>query len=123
MTLDLEQLRLEYVGTDPGPSLTAINHRSAQRAPYIKGPIPLEWMKRASALSGKALAVALVIWYIAGLRKSPTNLPVTGKVLKAFSVGRKAGYRGLVALEVAGLVTVRREPGRCPCVTLCCRTV
>jgi hypothetical protein len=79
--------------------------------------VPLAWLSRASRLPGKALAVALAIWYVAGLERSGT-VRLTTSTLREFNVGRKAAYRGLAALERAGLVQVERKRGRCPGVTI-----
>ncbi|MBT6483436.1 MAG: hypothetical protein HOK71_02030 [Planctomycetaceae bacterium] len=76
-------------------------------------------MIAATALSGKyPLAVALVIWFQAGLEKRRTKLRLTTKMIERFGVNRQAGYRALAALEDAGLVTVDRKPGRCPLVSI-----
>ena len=85
---------------------------------FLRGPIPLAWLAQAAALRGKALAVALAIWFKAGATKCPT-VRLGRALLVKVSVSRKAGYRGLAALESAGLVVVERHPGRCPVVTIC----
>lgn len=90
-------------------------HSAGER--FLKGPVPLAWLSRTSQLPGKALAVALAIWYVAGLERSGT-VRLTTSTLREFNVGRKAAYRGLAALERAGLVQVERKRGRCPKVTI-----
>ena len=37
---------------------------------FLKGPIPLSWLIRASSEGGKALLVGIYIWFISGVRKS-----------------------------------------------------
>src|SRR5262249_13109563 len=44
--------------------------RHKQGEHFLRGPIPLKWLTMASSLPGKALHVALAIWYGSGLRKS-----------------------------------------------------
>jgi len=86
---------------------------------FIKGPLPLPWMIAATALPGRyPLAVALVIWFRAGLEKTISKLRLTSKMLDRFSINRQAGYRALATLEDAGLVAVDRKPGRCPLVSI-----
>lgn len=96
-------------------------HRERQKrrqANFVRGPIPLDWLARAAPLPGKALAVGLAIWFCAGLRRRRDHLSICGTLLERFGVRRHAGYRGLTALERAGLVTVERRCGRCPRVTI-----
>lgn len=84
---------------------------------FVWGPIPGEWIGPAAALPGKALAVALAVWFVAGKAKCRT-VKLSTESLRWFSVGRRAAYRGLRALERAGLVAVERHAGRCPVVTI-----
>lgn len=84
------------------------------RAPtrkFIKGPIPPDWISRANALPGKAGAVGLALWFLAGVQKSQT-VKLTGEVEKIAGCGRKAVYAGLAVLGEAGLlVKVERRRG------------
>ena len=83
----------------------------------MKGPIPLAWLSRAGQQRGKALHVAIAAWHLVGLKKTAeVRLPTV--LLTEFGVDRHAGYRGLAALEHAGLVAVKRHPGRQPIVTV-----
>jgi hypothetical protein len=120
---DLDRLRLPVsqtgvrLETPPkGPSSSPKPMRI--KGEFLKGPIPLSWLTVASKLSGKApLAVALAIWFEAGRRKSK-EVRLTTAVIERFGLDRKAKYRGLSALEKAGLVQVRRKPRRNPVVTI-----
>jgi hypothetical protein len=86
---------------------------------FIKGPLPLPWIIAATALPGRyPLAVAMMIWFRAGLEKTSIKLRLTRKMLERFGINRQAGYRALAALEDAGLVTVDRKSGRCPLVSI-----
>ena len=84
---------------------------------FLKGPIPGDWLHRAAILPGRALHVALALWYLAGLERRQ-HVKITWRVLDRFGVSPYAGRRGLAALECAGLVNVERHTGRCPVVTL-----
>jgi hypothetical protein len=85
---------------------------------FLKGPIPLSWLGCAARLSGKApLAVALAIWFQAGRRRTK-KVTLTTAVIERFSIERKAKYKGLSALEQAGLVRVHQEGRRNPVVTI-----
>ena len=81
---------------------------------FLKGPIPWPWLGKAMQLPGKALAVALHVWWRSGIERSSCIMIN----LSRLSVDRSAASRGLAALEAAGLVTVIRAPGRRPRVTI-----
>jgi hypothetical protein len=102
----------------PGP--TRDQRRSPQRTTgrFVKGPIPLDWLAGAAALPGKALQVGLLLWYLAGLTKRRHDLPLSPSCLPVFGLDRFSAARELTRLEAAGLVTVRRQRGRAPRVTL-----
>jgi hypothetical protein len=88
-----------------------------KQARFVKGPLPLDWMQCAAQLPGKALQVALTIWYLAGLQKTQTvRLP--SKPLDEMGVSRDAKYDALARLAGAGLVQVEQRPGQAPVVTL-----
>jgi len=84
---------------------------------FIKGPIPLGWITKAASVEGKTLHVALVLWFLAGLKRSH-KVTVSQSKLRVFGVSRQASYRALFRLEGAGLVSVERHRGRNPIVTI-----
>jgi len=91
---------------------------STIKGEFLKGPIPLTWLSSAAALSGKGpLAVGLAIWFEAGRRRS-REVTLTNAILERFGVTRKTKYRGLNALEEAGLIVLDRRPRRNPVVTI-----
>jgi hypothetical protein len=91
--------------------------RHAPGQPFLKGPVPLAWLSRAAGRPGKALAVALALWYAAGLTQGATVL-LSRRLLRLFHVGRHAAGRALENLACSGLVAVDRGRGRCPRVTI-----
>ena len=84
---------------------------------FIKGPISYKWMFRANQLSGKAGAVGLGLWYLAGLKGS-TSIKLTGEVEDLAGCERRAVTNALAQLEEEGLITVIRHKGARPHVTL-----
>ena len=84
---------------------------------FIKGPLPLPWIHRAAALPGKALHVALALWYVKGLCRSAT-FPFKRKLSAEMGVSPDATYDALTNLEAAGLIRVDRHRGRSPVVTI-----
>ena len=80
---------------------------------FIKGPIPLLWLSQASRLPGKALHVANMLWYLAGVNSSK-ELVLSTTRFSDWGVSRFQKLRALTALEQAGLIKVRRGTGRNP---------
>jgi hypothetical protein len=115
--IDLEALRLPRSMTAPMPPPNRPpRHRQGER--FLKGPIPWPWLELAGRLPGKALHVALALWQQAGLAKRrKVRFGLTR--LQPMGIGLQAARRGLRNLERAGLVTIRRNPGRTLEVTLC----
>jgi hypothetical protein len=84
---------------------------------FLKGPIPLWWLRQAAKLRGKALAVGTALWFRSGCQDS---LTISGShaLWEKLGIGRRSVYAGLKALESAGLVDVQRHPGRNPLITI-----
>jgi hypothetical protein len=89
----------------------------SKRHMFLKGPVPLWWLEKASKLGGKCLAVGVALWFLAGLKRTST-IKLTQRVRSRFGVGRGASRRCLYKLEKAGLIRAQRHQGRCPVVTL-----
>ena len=114
--VDLEQLRLDggLLAIPKGKGSEPSKHRPRK---FLKGPVPLEWLRAAGVLPGKALHVGVELWYQSGLCRS-RMIRFSYKSVQHFGLKRYAAYRGLKWLEGAGLVTVCRASGRCPIVTI-----
>lgn len=88
--------------------------------PLLLEPAMIEWLKSAACLPGRSLHVALaVVIANGGCARRPLALP--NLPLLEMRLDRCAKYRGLSHLECAGLVTVHRQVGRSPLVTICAR--
>src|SRR4051794_31683554 len=72
---------------------------------FLKGPIPWQWIIRASELPGKALVVGLCLWRLKGAMKK-NMIPLGNVELVPFRVDRAAKSRALAALERAGLISI-----------------
>lgn len=86
-------------------------------APFLKGPVPLEWLNKAAILPGKALNVAIAIWWLQGMAKGK-SLKLTQKSLKYLNVKRGAASAALERLEAAGLIQLTRSPGQRPSISI-----
>jgi hypothetical protein len=83
--------------------------------PFLKGPIPMAWLKAAADLPGKAFQLGIAIWWLRPMSKSE-NFKLTRKALDYVSISRDATYDALKRLEESGLVRVQRPPGQRPIV-------
>jgi hypothetical protein len=115
--IDLESLRLggDLVLPPLKPKPKLPHHHPGEK--FLKGPIPLRWLTRATNLPGKAVHVALALWFQAGVEGSAT-IKLNLSRLQAFGVERSAASRALVMLAMRGLVSVSQRPGCAPIVTI-----
>jgi len=88
-------------------------------APFLRGPIPLAWLKAAQNAGGSALVVGLLLWYLQGMKKYPDDLVVTrARAKETFGISKERLYWGLNNLESAGLIRSSRGVGRAIRVTI-----
>jgi len=84
---------------------------------FIKGPIPLNWIKLAAQCGGRGTEVGLLLWYAAGWQKrNPVKL--TAAIRKQLGVHPKTTKRVLIRMEEVGLIKAKFHRGRSPVVTL-----
>jgi hypothetical protein len=114
-TLDVDSLRLPSGIAAPLPRRKSQRFGPGQK--FLRGPIQWDWLSGAARLPGKALQVGLAIWHLAGLKNAMT-IELSRVPLESLGVTRQAGYRGLKALENAGLIKVGRRSGRKTRVTI-----
>jgi len=77
----------------------------------------MEWLSEAAKLPGKALNLAIAIWWLAGMSKT-TAFKLTGKALDQVDISRDAAASALNRLEAQGLIRVQRSPGQRPTVEI-----
>ena len=87
----------------------------AHTRPFLKGPIPMDWLSAAAHLPGKAINLAMAVRWLADMNGGKPA-KITAKALELFNVSEDACSDGLKRLEGAGLVTVTRHPGQRPTV-------
>jgi|RhiMetdeSRZDD1v2_1073273.scaffolds.fasta_scaffold814160_3 hypothetical protein len=92
----------------------AVQFGDAER---FRGPVPLMWLLTAARLPGRALHVAIALWYAAQVSREP-SVHLSNTLCERFGLDRNAKYRGLDLLEATGLVSVERKRGRSPTVTI-----
>ena len=91
--------------------------RHEQGRPFIRGPIPCDWLQLALSLGGKAGNLSLSLWWLAGM-EGTNPIRLTPRVLDKFSISTRTARRLLQDFEKAGLVLVSSKQGRSPIVTL-----
>src|SRR5215510_887245 len=107
--LDWAQVRDAEIPTRKVELSTQGRRKAGQYIP----PVPLAWFDRACVLPGKALAVGMVLWRLARLKKT-NRVVLANAALKRHGLGRWAKYPALQTLEKAGLIAVQRRPKRSP---------
>jgi hypothetical protein len=105
----------DTVNVDPTVSLKVKGKKPTNL--FIKGPIPWDWLVRASALPGKALVVGLCLWRLKGATRKNT-ISLGNSELTPFGIDRAAKSRAIAALEGAALIEVTRNCGRWSDITL-----
>ena len=78
--------------------------------PFIKGPIPYAWIASASRLPGSGLHVAMAYRFLC-CRFRPPNRWGLDKMASGLQISPQSTRRSLQAAEIAGLLSVDREPG------------
>ena len=112
---DPHRLALPASIATPAANTPVPRHKPGDK--FLKGPIPWRWLATAAQQPGRALHVGFALWFLAGLNRTRTVV-LSGAVLRGCGVKRHSAYRGLESLERAGLVKVKRHPGRNPIVTI-----
>ena len=85
--------------------------KAKQVSLFIKGPIPLEWISTAENLPGKAINVALALYWMGGMNPQK-RFKITRRALGLFNVSDDAYRDALLRMEAAKLIRVSRSPGQ-----------
>src|SRR4051794_14233461 len=84
---------------------------------FLRGPIPWGWLAEASRLPGSGFSVAMAVWYVVHRFRRDPRASVA-ELAECLGTGRTTIKAGLRGAESAGLISVRRDPGRKPVYTL-----
>lgn len=93
------------------------NARPRIPRPEANRPVNFPWLAVAAKLPGRTLNVAMAIWFVASLHKTPT-IRLAPYVLRMFGVSRDCCYDSLRRLSDAGLIALKTQRGRLPVMTL-----
>jgi len=84
---------------------------------FIKGPIPLDWLKKANNLGGSTGLVAAMLWFYAGIACSKT-IKLDSKIDDVTGLTRQTRQGILKRLEWHGLIKLFPQRGGYPRVTI-----
>lgn len=84
---------------------------------FIKGPIPLEWLKRANNIGGSTGLVATMLWFYSGVTGSKT-IKLDSKIDDVTGLTRQTRQDILKRLEWHGLIKLIPQRGGYPRVTI-----
>ena len=98
-----------------GSNLPVPRHQKGEL--FIRGPIPMKWVKAASTCGQRAEAVTILLWQTVGWQKK-NPLRLTHRILQELNVHPKTAKRVLSRMADIGLVEVEFHRGRSPVVTL-----
>lgn len=88
-----------------------------EKVPFLRGPVPLDWLGAAAQQPGKTLNVAIALWWRHGMAGGKP-FKLTRTALKTLNVKRDAASAGLTRLEEAGLIRVERRLGQRPIISI-----
>jgi len=114
--IDLNEFRYEVSGEEKSSRACAKPSRKKPYEPFLKS-IPLGWIKRATAIPGRALHAAIALRHISALQKSRT-VKMQRNIREQFGLTSENYNQALIKLEEAGLVTVDRFEGQAHIVTI-----
>ncbi|NRP52386.1 hypothetical protein XMV242_000845 [Marinobacterium sp. xm-v-242] len=121
MSIDPKQIALpDGLRPESAPTKEKVVDKASRKritGRFLRGPIPLEWLMKASQLSGQALHVAIAIWFLTGV-KNTNSVQLSNKLLSEFGVNRYSKRRALRQLISADLISVEQGRGKSPVVTV-----
>jgi hypothetical protein len=75
---------------------------------FLRGPVCMKWFSAAAALSGKAMAVGMILWCLHGMQRDR----IRHRDVQRLRVSATSFSRALNAMSRAGLVSLTREAGK-----------
>ena len=101
------------------PSAPTGKRKSRRTDPFLRGPVPMEWLSSANALCKSALPVGLALWFLRGVMGKQCPVKFTSAARRSMRLTREQSRRGIPALEAAGLLrVVKGGRGRCTVVEI-----
>ena len=112
---------LKHIDLDNDLGINTLNETKPalkkQPGLFIKGPIPLDWLKKANNLGGSTGLVATMLWFYAGIACSKT-IKLDSKIDDVTGLTRQTRQGILKNLEWHGLIKLFPQRGGYPRVTI-----
>jgi hypothetical protein len=109
--IDLDKVLGVY--SAPSPVLKP----TKQQGLFIKGPVPLDWVKKANNIGGSTGLVATMLWFYVGLTGSKT-IKLDSKIDDVTGLSRQTRQSILKKLERHGLIKLIPSYGAYPTVRI-----
>jgi hypothetical protein len=107
----------QYASLEEFFSTPLVTKRSSyKRGEFIRGPVPIDWLKAAATTSPAAAYLGVILWHLARMRGEP--LVIAHKILGRYGFQPRQALRLLRGLEAAQLITLELETGKAPRVRL-----
>ena len=104
------------VPTERVDTASSKGRRKLRAARFLKGPIPLNWIREHVQCPTDRL---LLVLRAHGDMQHSNEVRVSAAVLRDAGIAdRKAAYRAIKRLEASGALSVSRKPGRRPVIRL-----
>ena len=90
-------------------------------SPRAYSKVEMDWAAKlhSHGLSGRNVwAVAIVLWFVSGLNNGSRTVQPSRKHWTKLGLDRRAVSRGLKQLELVGLVSIERKPGKSSRITI-----
>jgi hypothetical protein len=84
---------------------------------FIKGPIPLDWIRAASRCGRRSTCLAILLWYAAGCQRT-NPIKLGPSILSELAIAPKTASRILERMHSMRIVSVEFHRGRSPLVTI-----
>jgi hypothetical protein len=112
---NLDNIRINtYLPADtPLPKTPPKRFRKGRE--FVKGPIPIDWLDASAELPKSAFRTGYRLWRWAGIQKTHTDIKFSAT---SQGINRSSMRRGIEHLEKAGLIYVRRTPGKALRITI-----
>lgn len=86
--------------------------RRATTGEFLRGPVPMAWLRHAVELGSAAVSAGIALWFVAGMSRSTEVEATHARLGRSIGVSPRTIMRGVEALEGAGLIRVVHRVGR-----------
>jgi hypothetical protein len=107
------EISLEDFASQSADALLSAPIKTRRQSPkqreFVCGPIPIDWLVAAAAISAAAAYLGVLLWHLAHMRQEPVVLSHT--TLQRYGLQPRQGLRLLRALAERCLIHLEVAPG------------